>query len=111
MSNLKLSLYTDKNARLSARIYIEFEEISKRKKTYTGTTFRIMRCTTSTIGNIECGIAKPSFDLILDIATVLGVHPALLFSSNSIQSDVSKTTEQYELLLEMYNKLQGYFGK
>ena len=67
--------------------------------------------TTSTIGNIECGIAKPSFDLIIDIATVLGVHPALLFSSNPIQSDVSKEIQQHELLLEMYNKLQGYFGK
>ena len=65
--------------------------------------------TTSTIGNIECGIAKPSFDLILDLATVLGVHPAQLFSSNPIQADFSKEVRQHELLLEMYNKLQGYF--
>ncbi|MBQ8678689.1 MAG: helix-turn-helix transcriptional regulator [Treponema sp.] len=64
-----------------------------------------------TIANIECGLSKPSFDLILTIATVLGVHPALLFSSNPIQSDVSKEIQQHELLLEMYNKLQGYFGK
>lgn len=83
----------------------------KEKKLTQAQLSELCDVTTSTIGNIECGIAKPSFDLILDIATVLGVHPALLFSSNSIQSDVSKTTEQYELLLEMYNKLQGYFGK
>ena len=83
----------------------------KEKKLTQAQLSELCDVTTSTIGNTECGIAKPSFDLILDIATVLGVHPALLFSSNSIQSDVSKTTEQYELLLEMYNKLQGYFGK
>ena len=39
-----------------------------------------------TIANIECGLSKPSFDLILTIATVLCVHPALLFSSNPIQN-------------------------
>ncbi len=83
----------------------------KEKKLTQARLSELCDVTTSTIGNIECGIAKPSFDLILDIATVLGVHPALLFSSNSLQSDVPKTTEQYELLLEMYNKLQGYFGK
>lgn len=34
-----------------------------------------------TIGNIECGITKPSFDLILLIADRLGVKPELLFYS------------------------------
>lgn len=35
-----------------------------------------------TIGNIECGITKPSFDLILLIADRLGVKPELLFYSD-----------------------------
>lgn len=34
-----------------------------------------------TIGNIECGITKPSFDLILLIADRLGVKPEFLFYS------------------------------
>ena len=32
-----------------------------------------------TIGNIECGLTKPSFDLILQIAEVLEIKPELLF--------------------------------
>ena len=83
----------------------------KEKKLTQARLSELCDVTTSTIGNIECGIAKPSFDLIIDIATVLGVHPALLFSSNPIQSDVSKEIKQHELLLEMYNKLQEYLGK
>lgn len=83
----------------------------KEKKLTQAQLSELCDVTTSTIGNIECGIAKPSFDLILDIATVLGIHPALLFSSNPIQGEASKEIEQHELLLEMYNKLQGYFGK
>ncbi|MGN0739022.1 MAG: helix-turn-helix domain-containing protein [Treponema sp.] len=35
-----------------------------------------------TIGNIECGITKPSFDLILLIADRLGIKPELLFYSD-----------------------------
>ena len=42
MSNLNSSFYTDKNGKLSARIYIKFEEIPERKETHAGTTFRIM---------------------------------------------------------------------
>ena len=87
------------------------KKFRKEKKLTQAQLSELCDVTTSTIGNIECGIAKPSFDLIIDIATVLDVHPALLFSSNPIQSDVSKEIQQHELLLEMYNKLQGYFGK
>nr|MBP3283432.1 helix-turn-helix transcriptional regulator [Treponema sp.] len=32
-----------------------------------------------TIGNIECGITKPSFDMILKIAEKLDIQPELLF--------------------------------
>lgn len=43
-----------------------------------------------TIGNIECGMTKPSFDLILQIARSLGIKPATLFFS----PDDSETTRQ-----------------
>ena len=39
---------------------------------------------TGTIGNVECGLAKPSFDLIISIAENLSIHPALLFSTNAL---------------------------
>lgn len=42
-----------------------------------------------TIGNIECGLTKPSFDLILQIADHLGVKPESLFYSAE-DSKISK---------------------
>lgn len=47
-------------------------------------------CGTSTIGCIECGKTLPSFDMIVKIATALGVHPADLFLRNA-SSTVSNT--------------------
>ena len=40
-------------------------------------------CTNGTIGQIEAGIAKPSFDRIINIANALGIHPADLFLRNA----------------------------
>ena len=42
-----------------------------------------------TIGNIECGVTKPSFDLIIQIADKLEVKPESLFF-NSEESDYIK---------------------
>lgn len=36
-----------------------------------------------TIGNIESGKAKPSFDIIISLATALEIHPADLFLRDS----------------------------
>lgn len=33
---------------------------------------------TGTIGNIECGLAKPSFDLLIQMAAVLQTEPYIL---------------------------------
>ena len=38
-----------------------------------------------TIGNIESGITKPSFDLIVQIADRLGVKPESLFYTNQVR--------------------------
>lgn len=50
-----------------------------------------------TIGNIECGITKPSFDLIIQIATSLNIKPESLFlsSENNIpdNSDSNKISK------------------
>ena len=66
-----------------------------------------------TIGNIECGLSKPSFDLILTLATVLEIHPSRLFLDVPLQaSDKNQTeNEQYTLLLEFYTKLRIYFAE
>lgn len=46
----------------------------------------ICDCGTGTIGGIESGKAKPSFDMIIKIAEALKVHPADLFMRNVTQS-------------------------
>nr|MBP3281315.1 helix-turn-helix transcriptional regulator [Treponema sp.] len=43
----------------------------------------IMECGTGTIGNLEAGSSKPSFDLIVKIAYALEVEPCDLFMRNS----------------------------
>lgn len=48
-----------------------------------------------TIGNIECGATKPSFDLIIQIADILEIKPESLFY----------TSENPDLCLRISNKL------
>ena len=70
---------------------------------------------TGTIGNIECGIAKPSFDLIITMATVLSVEPAVFFASTEIQNSSEKSDidiiEEHKILAKMYATLKTYFEK
>jgi transcriptional regulator with XRE-family HTH domain len=40
-------------------------------------------CTNGTIGQIEAGISKPSFERIVNIAQALKIHPADLFLRNA----------------------------
>lgn len=47
-------------------------------------------CATGTIGCIECGIASPSFEMIVKIAAALKIHPADLFLRNA-STTVSNT--------------------
>lgn len=48
-----------------------------------------------TIGNIECGITKPSFDLILQIAEHLEIKPELLFCSPEENSFPDKYSDSF----------------
>lgn len=64
---------------------------------------------TGTIGNIECGIAKPSFDLILTISEILDIHPALLFASEQIFLMNITNTDAYESLLKIKAIINSYF--
>ena len=51
-----------------------------------------------TIGNIECGVTKPSFDLIFSISDALDIHPAELFSESV--KDSKLTLSQVEIVSE-----------
>lgn len=67
---------------------------------------------TGTIGNIECGLAKPSFDLMLLIAQVLKITPADFFASADSASEPASNERiltEYKLLREFYEKLKVHF--
>lgn len=53
-----------------------------------------------TIGNIECGITKPSFDLIIKIADILKISPAEFFKTeiDAHYQDDYITSGQFEIL-------------
>lgn len=63
---------------------------------------------TGTIGNIECGLAKPSFDLIVKMASVLGVSPAMFFSESEETARNFRTDESKMILIEIYGKIKSY---
>lgn len=54
-----------------------------------------------TIGNIECGMTKPSFDLIFLIANALKLPPTELFKSAEVTQDTIGT--QFEIVKETLN--------
>lgn len=61
-------------------------------------------CGTGTIGGIESGKAKPSFDMIIKIADALKVTPADLFIR-----DISKT--KAEIKKEIKNQVEMMLAK
>lgn len=64
---------------------------------------------TGTIGNIECGVAKPSFDLLLKMADVLRVTPSVLLKDDMENQDEKnkKQISEHLLLCEIYLKLKN----
>lgn len=61
-----------------------------------------------TIGNIECGITKPSFDLIVQIADRLGVKPETLFYTEESDS-FSRELPSPEFTPEQLRRVRGSF--
>lgn len=66
--------------RLNIKFYREQQGITQTQLSV------ICDCGTGTIGGIESGKVKPSFDMIIKIAEALKVHPADLFMRNVTQS-------------------------
>ena len=54
-----------------------------------------------TIGNIECGMTKPSFDLIFSIATALKIPTEDLFKSAEVNENL--IGNQFEIVKETLN--------
>lgn len=48
-----------------------------------------------TIGNIECGITKPSFDLILQLSAALEITPEILFHTEELSSIDKHITDKF----------------
>ncbi|MBQ1644298.1 MAG: hypothetical protein II103_07190, partial [Treponema sp.] len=61
-----------------------------------------------TIGCIECGKALPSFEMIVNIAAALKIHPADLFLRNA-SSTVSETKKI--LLTELLPQIEDFVEK
>lgn len=58
-----------------------------------------------TIGNIECGITKPSFDLIIKIAEAIKISPAELFRPEITPQHQAEyiAESQFEIVSETVN--------
>ena len=64
---------------------------------------------TGTIGNIECGLAKPSFDLIISISKNLDTHPSLLVSTDALIPE--SYLKEHSILEDLYATLQSQFSR
>lgn len=63
-----------------------------------------------TIGSIECGIAKPSFDLIIKFSEILQVSPANFFEETEQQTPI--TTRYLENLEKtLHQTISDEFSK
>jgi DNA-binding XRE family transcriptional regulator len=84
--------------RMNIKYYREKLEISQAELSI------ICDCGTGTIGGIESGKAKPSFDMMIKIAEALKVTPADLFIR-----DISKT--KAEIKKEIKNQVEIMLAK
>ena len=84
--------------RMNIKYYREKLEISQAELSI------ICDCGTGTIGGIESGKAKPSFDMMIKIADALKVTPADLFIR-----DISKT--KAEIKKEIKNQVEIMLAK
>ena len=83
--------------RMNLKYYREKQDISQTRLSI------LCDCSTGTIGGIESGKAKPSFDMIIRIADALNVTPADLFvrDSSMNKSDFKKCLKmQFDSILE-----------
>lgn len=110
MSNTKTSFYTGKMHKYQQE-FVENLKKYRMKSGFSQSYFaELCDVATGTIGNIECGIAKPSFDLIIKMSEVFKIHPALLFSENPAV-DYLEDKNARELLKEIKSIIEEYLSE
>jgi len=62
-----------------------------------------------TIGNIECGVTKPSFDLMIKFAKVMEISPAQFFHCD--ENKERKTISQKEKLSQIKKNIIDFIEK
>ena len=85
--------------RMNVKYYREKKDISQTQLSI------ICDCGTGTIGGIESGKAKPSFDMMIKIAQALKVTPADLFIRDISKSKTELKQELKQQFESILNKL------
>lgn len=84
----------------------------RKKKGYSQARLaELCEVSTGTIGNIECGKAKPSFDLLIGMADKLGIHPAFLLASDLCFEHADVRKKEHYLMMSIYKKLDDFLNR
>ena len=110
MSNTKTSFYTDSMHRYQQEFIANLKKYRMKSGFSQSYLAELCDVATGTIGNIECGIAKPSFDLIIKMSEVFQIHPALLFSENPAV-DYRENKNACDLLKEIKSIIEEYLSE
>lgn len=111
ISSAKIHIYTGNMTKEHTTFIANLKKLRKERKFSQAQLAEHCEVTTGTIGNIECGLANPSFDLILKMAEVLGTHPSYLFATEDILLKQPEPSRDKLLLAEIYKKLKLFFGE
>ncbi len=103
MSNLIFIIYSEYMIDYQ-RCFIENIKLYRKKLGFSQSYLaELCDVSTGTIGNIECGLTKPSFDLIIVLAEKLNTTPETLFhtdSSTAVSLEDQMITKQQLLKLQ-----------
>ena len=92
---------------MNIRLGEKLKSLRKEKNISQEKLSELCDCATSTIGCIEIGRQAPSFEMIINIANALKIHPADLFLRNS-STTVNNTKKllKSELLPQIENFIE-----
>ena len=90
------------------QVFINNLKFYRKKKNITQAQLaELCEVSTGTIGNIECDLASPSFELLIKISDVLQINPGVLF----INQQEVRGTEERNLLIKINSLISSYFSK
>lgn len=94
MSNLKILVYNVYMKNYHQAFIENLKTIRKSRQISQALLAEKCNVSNGTIGNIECGITKPSFDLIFQMAEALEIPVSELFKTNENSTKQNITIEQ-----------------